>query len=56
MGNLDALLYISTRHPDDLTDGASTDHFGRLQNQQSLQHDCEFVASISNALAATCTG
>ena len=56
MGALYALLYIPTRYPDSLPDGASTDHFGRLQSQQALQHDGEVVASISKALAATCTG
>lgn len=56
MGALYALLYIPTRYPDSLPDGASTDHFGRLQSQQALQHDGEVVASISNALAVSCTG
>jgi len=55
MGALYALLYIPTRYPDSLPDGASTDHFGRLQSQQALQHDGEVVPSISNALAVSCT-
>ncbi len=49
---LDA-LYIPTRYPDSLPDGAPTDHFGRLQSQDALQHACAIVASIRTALAST---
>ena len=34
---LDA-LYIPTRYPDSLPDGAPTDHFGRLQSDDPLCH------------------
>ena len=48
---LDA-LYIPTRYPDSLPDGAPTDHFGRLQSQDAFQHAYAIVSSISNELAA----
>ncbi|MFM7548023.1 MAG: HEPN domain-containing protein [Cyanobacteriota bacterium] len=52
---LDA-LYIPTRHPDSLPDGAPTDHFGRLQSDHfgRLQSDdaLRHARSILDAIAA----
>ncbi|WP_254960255.1 HEPN domain-containing protein [Cyanobium sp. BA5m-10] len=47
---LDA-LYIPTRYPDSLPEGAPTDHFGRLQSQDALRHARALVDAISSALA-----
>lgn len=47
---LDA-LYIPTRYPDSLPDGAPTDHFGRLQSEDALNHAREIVDGIGDALA-----
>ncbi len=47
---LDA-LYIPTRHPDSLPDGAPTDHFGRLQSDDALSHARALVDAIRDALA-----
>jgi HEPN domain-containing protein len=47
---LDA-LYIPTRYPDSLPDGAPTDHFGRLQSEDALRHACALVDAIGAALA-----
>ncbi|MEA5473689.1 HEPN domain-containing protein [Synechococcus sp. CCY9201] len=47
---LDA-LYIPTRYPDSLPDGAPTDHFGRLQSQDALSHARAVVDAIRAALA-----
>ena len=47
---LDA-LYIPTRYPDSLPEGAPTDHFGRLQSQDALNHARAVVAAIGVALA-----
>ena len=47
---LDA-LYIPTRYPDSLPEGAPTDHFGRLQSQDALSHARAVVAAIGVALA-----
>ena len=48
---LDA-LYIPTRYPDSLPEGAPTDHFGRLQSQDALTHARALVDAIRAALAA----
>ena len=47
---LDA-LYIPTRCPDSLPEGAPTDHFGRLQSQDAIAHASALVAAIRSALA-----
>ena len=47
---LDA-LYIPTRDPDSLPDGAPTDHFGRLQSADALCHARALVDAIAAALA-----
>ena len=47
---LDA-LYIPTRYPDSLPEGAPTDHFGRLQSQDALFHARALVDAIRAALA-----
>ena len=47
---LDA-LYIPTRYPDSLPEGAPTDHFGRLQSQDALSHARALVDAICAALA-----
>ena len=47
---LDA-LYIPTRYPDSLPEGAPTDHFGRLQSQDALSHARALVDAIRAALA-----
>ena len=47
---LDA-LYIPTRYPDSLPDGAPTDHFGRLQSDDALCHARALVDAIGGALA-----
>jgi HEPN domain-containing protein len=47
---LDA-LYIPTRYPDSLPDGAPTDHFGRLQSDDALRHARALVDAIRAALA-----
>jgi HEPN domain-containing protein len=47
---LDA-LYIPTRYPDSLPEGAPTDHFGRLQSQDALCHARALVDAICAALA-----
>ena len=47
---LDA-LYIPTRSPDSLPDGAPTDHFGRLQSADALCHARALVDAITAALA-----
>ena len=47
---LDA-LYIPTRYPDSLPEGAPTDHFGRLQSQDALCHARALVDAIRAALA-----
>lgn len=47
---LDA-LYIPTRYPDSLPDGAPTDHFGRLQSEDALRHARALIESIRVALA-----
>ncbi|WP_094554576.1 HEPN domain-containing protein [Synechococcus sp. 1G10] len=47
---LDA-LYIPTRNPDSLSDGAPTDHFGRLQSDDALRHARALVDAIRDALA-----
>lgn len=47
---LDA-LYIPTRDPDSLPDGAPTDHFGRLQSDDALRHARALVDAIRAAMA-----
>jgi HEPN domain-containing protein len=47
---LDA-LYIPTRYPDSLPDGAPTDHFGRLQSADAFSHARALVDAIAAALA-----
>lgn len=47
---LDA-LYIPTRYPDSLPDGAPSDHFGRLQSDDALRHARSIVDAIGAALA-----
>jgi HEPN domain-containing protein len=49
---LDA-LYIPTRYPDSLPEGAPTDHFGRLQSQDALRHARALVDAIRAALAGS---
>jgi HEPN domain-containing protein len=47
---LDA-LYIPTRDPESFSEGAPTDHFGRLQSQDALRHARPLVDAIRAALA-----
>ena len=47
---LDA-LYIPTRYPDSLPEGAPTDHFGRLQSSDALHHARALVDAVGAALA-----
>jgi HEPN domain-containing protein len=47
---LDA-LYIPTRSPDSLPDGAPSDHFGRLQSDNAQRHARSIVDAIATALA-----
>ena len=47
---LDA-LYIPTRYPDSLPEGAPTDHFGRLQSSDALCHARALVDAIGSAMA-----
>ena len=47
---LDA-LYIPTRYPDSLPEGAPTDHFGRLQSQDAIAHAHALTEAIRSALA-----
>lgn len=42
---LDA-LYIPTRYPDSLPDGAPSDHFGHLQSTDALTHASALVDAI----------
>jgi HEPN domain-containing protein len=48
---LDA-LYIPTRYPDSLPEGAPTDHFGRLQSSDAISHARTLVEAIRLALAS----
>lgn len=52
---LDA-LYIPTRYPDSLPDGAPADHFGRLQSADALSHARSLVDAIGAALAGSRPG
>ncbi len=45
------MLFIPTRYPDSLPDGASTDHFGRLQSEDAFRHARSLVDAIRAALA-----
>jgi len=47
---LDA-LYIPTRYPDSLPDGAPSDHFGHLQSRDALSHARSLVDAIAAAMA-----
>jgi HEPN domain-containing protein len=47
---LDA-LYIPTRYPDSLPDGAPSDHFGHLQSRDALSHARALVDAIAAAMA-----
>lgn len=47
---LDA-LYIPTRYPDSLPDGAPSDHFGHLQSTDALNHAGALVHAITAAMA-----
>jgi len=47
---LDA-LYIPTRYPDSLPEGAPTDHFGRLQSLDALTYARSIVEAIDAAMA-----
>jgi HEPN domain-containing protein len=47
---LDA-LYIPTRYPDSLPDGAPNDHFGHLQSADALNHARALVDAITAAMA-----
>jgi HEPN domain-containing protein len=47
---LDA-LYIPTRYPDSLPEGAPTDHFGRLQSDDAQRHARSILDAIHAALA-----
>jgi HEPN domain-containing protein len=44
-------LYIPTRDPDSLPEGAPTDHFGRLQSDDALCHARSIIDAIGAALA-----
>ena len=44
-------LYIPTRYPDSLPEGAPADHFGRLQSTDALGHARSLVDAIAAALA-----
>jgi HEPN domain-containing protein len=44
-------LYIPTRYPDSLPDGAPTDHFGRLQSDDAFRHARSLVDAVRDALA-----
>ena len=46
---LDA-LYIPTRYPDSLPDGAPTDHFGRLQSEDAHRHARSIVDRLDQVL------
>ncbi|MFN7821102.1 MAG: HEPN domain-containing protein [Cyanobacteriota bacterium] len=46
-------LYIPTRSPHSLPDGAPTDHFGRLQSDDALRHARSMVCNGWACLAAT---
>jgi HEPN domain-containing protein len=52
---LDA-LYIPTRYPDSLPEGAPTDHFGRLQSSDALHHARSLVDAIRLAMADAGSG
>jgi HEPN domain-containing protein len=47
---LDA-LYIPTRYPDSLPDGAPSDHFGHLQSRDALSHARALVDAIAAQMA-----
>ena len=47
---LDA-LYIPTRYPDSLPEGAPTDHFGRLQSDDAQRHARSILDAIAASLA-----
>ena len=47
---LDA-LYIPTQYPDGFSEGAPTDHFGRLQSTDAISHAGLIVDAIRVALA-----
>ena len=47
---LDA-LYIPTRYPDSLPDGAPADHFGHLQSTDALNHASALVDAIGAEMA-----
>lgn len=47
---LDA-LYIPTRYPDSLPDGAPSDHFGHLQSTDALNHAGALVDAITAEMA-----
>lgn len=47
---LDA-LYIPTRYPDSLPDGAPSDHFGHLQSTDALNHAGALVDAIAAQVA-----
>lgn len=49
-------LYVPTRNPDSLPDGAPADHFGRLQSADALSHAGSFVDAIGAVLAGTRPG
>ena len=48
---LDA-FYIPTRYPDSFPEGAPTDHFGRLQSSDAINHARALVEAIRLALAS----
>ena len=50
LNGLDA-LDIPTRDPESFSEGAPTDHFGRLQSQDALRHARALVDAIRVALA-----
>ena len=47
---LDA-LYIPTRYPDSLPDGAPSEHFGHLQSREALSNARALVDAIAAAMA-----
>ncbi|MEB3263946.1 MAG: HEPN domain-containing protein [Synechococcus sp.] len=46
------VLYIPTRDPNCLPEGAPTDHFGRLQSHDALHHARALVDAIGSAMAS----
>ena len=45
-------LYIPTRYPHSLPEGAPTDHFGRLQSSDAINHARVLIEAIRLAMAS----